>query len=152
PKPAEDGLGISYEYADGAVTARKTFRFQKGRYLAEVSTEVRENGIALPHLVAWRGGFGDPASNPAAQRTIYFDLNESKLVTHVAKDAKNGPVTSEGNFSFAGIEDTYFAAVCQPEGSSPLRLVTFSDTVATAVDPKEQPRVGVGIGSPGHAD
>ena len=152
-KPSGDGLGVTYEYADGAVSARKTFLFRKNEYLTEVSTEVRDNGVALPHLVAWRGGFGDQAiGNPADQRTIFFDVNESKLKTHVAKDAKNGPVPDEGNFSFGGIEDKYFTAAFQPVGSGPLRLVTFGDTVATAADPKEQPRVGAGVGHPVHND
>lgn len=152
-KPAADGLGVTYEYADAGVTARKSFRFQKNEYLTEVSTEVSENGAALPHLVAWRGGFGDQAiTNPAEQHTIFYDVNESKLKTHVAKDAKNGPATDEGNFSFGGLEDKYFTAAFQSAGSGPLRLVTFGDTVATAHDPKEQPRVGAGIGSPGHND
>jgi YidC/Oxa1 family membrane protein insertase len=76
-------------------------------------------------------------------------LNASKLVTHDAKSAKNGPVTSEGNFSFAGIEDTYFTAAFLPAAGGPVKLLTFSDTVATATDPKEQPHVGVGIGGSG---
>src|SRR5579864_3262341 len=104
-KPADDGLGVTYEFSDGTVAARKTFHFQKSQYIAQVSTEVSEKGALLPHLIAWRGGFGDPAAvNPSAQHTTYFDLNNSKLVTHDAKSAKNGTVTSEGNFSFAGIE------------------------------------------------
>jgi YidC/Oxa1 family membrane protein insertase len=147
-KPSGDGLGITYEYADGAVTARKTFLFRKHEYLTGVSTEVRDHGAALPHLVAWRGGFGDQAITNPNQRTIFFDINDTKLRTHVAKDAKNGPVTDEGNFSFGGIEDKYFTAAFQPVGSGPLRLVTFGDIVATAADPKEQPRVGAGIGHP----
>ena len=152
-KPTGDGLGVSYEYADGALTARKTFRFQKREYLTDVSSEVRENGAGLPHLLAWRGGFGDQTfTNPAEQHTIFYDVNESKLRTHVAKDAKNGPVTDEGNFSFGGLEDKYFTAAFQPAGSGSLRLVTFGDTVATAHDPKEQPRVGAGIGGPMHND
>ena len=98
-KPADDGLGVTYEFSDGTVVARKTFHFQKSQYIAQVSTEVSEKGTPLAHLIAWRGGFGDPTVvNPAAQHTIYFDLTDSKLVTHDAKSAKNGTVTSEGNF------------------------------------------------------
>jgi len=148
-KPADDGLGVTYEFSDGTVVARKTFHFQKNQYVAQVSTEVSEKGALVPHLIAWRGGFGDPSVLPTAQHTIYFDLNASKLVTHDAKSAKNGPVTSEGNFSFAGIEDTYFTAAFLPAAGGPVKLLTFSDTVATATDPKEQPHVGVGIGGSG---
>jgi YidC/Oxa1 family membrane protein insertase len=149
-KPADDGLGVTYEFSDGSVVARKTFHFQKNQYIAQVSTEVSERGAPVAHLIAWRGGFGDPSViNPSAQHTIYFDLNDSKLVTHEAKSAKNGTVTSEGNFSFAGVEDTYFTAAFLPASGGPVKLLTFSDTVATATDPKEQPRVGGGIGGSG---
>jgi YidC/Oxa1 family membrane protein insertase len=144
-KPDADGLGITYEYSDGSVTARKVFRFRKNEYITQVSTEVRESGAPVPHLTAWRGGFGDPSSGPAAQRTIYFDLTDSKLVAHGVKDAKNGPVSAEGTYSFAGIEDTYFTAAFLPGSPGPVKLVTFSDTVVTAADPKEQPRVGAGV-------
>ncbi len=147
-KPSPDGLSITFEYADGAVSAQKSFRFTKNDYLTHVSAEVRQNGSASPFLIAWRGGFGDAAGNPTDQRTIFFDINDNKLGTHVAKDAKNGPITNEGNFSFAAIEDKYFTAAFQPATGGPLRLLTFSDIVATAVDPKEQPRPGAGIASP----
>jgi YidC/Oxa1 family membrane protein insertase len=98
-------------------------------------------------LIAWRGGFGDPSIlNPLAQHSIYFDLTDNKLITHDAKAAKNGAVTSEGNFSFAGIEDTYFTAAFLPV-AGPVKLVTYGDTVATAANPKEEPHVGAGIGN-----
>jgi YidC/Oxa1 family membrane protein insertase len=146
-KPDADGLGITYEYSDGSVTARKAFRFRKNQYVTQVSTEVRENGTAVPHQISWRGGFGDPSSGPAAQRTISFDLTDSKLIAHGVKDAKSGPVTAEGNYAFAGVEDTYFTAVFLPSSPGPMKLGTFSDTVVTAADAKEQPRVGAGVAS-----
>src|SRR5258706_12444299 len=66
-RPAADGLGISYEYSEGAVTARKTFHFEKSRYITQISTEVTENAAPEPHLLAWRGGFGvPPILNPLA--------------------------------------------------------------------------------------
>jgi YidC/Oxa1 family membrane protein insertase len=152
-QPSPDGLGITYEYSDASISARKTFRFHKNEYLTDVSADVRQNGFVLPFLIAWRGAFGDSSDiNPGNQRTIYFDISENKLKSHVAKDAKNGPVADEGNFSFAALEDKYFTAAFQPAGSGPLRLVTFSDTVSTAPGVKEQPRAGAGIASPGHTD
>lgn len=150
-QPADDGLGIDYDFSDGDVVARKSFRFQKSQYVAQVSTEVSEKGAPIPHLIAWRGGFGDPSViNPSAQHTICFDVTAQKLVTKDVKAAKNGTVTAEGTFSFAGVEDTYFTAAFLPASASSLKVLTFSDTVATAADPKEQPRVGAGIGGSGH--
>ena len=34
-KPADDGLGVTYEFSDGTVVARKTFHFQKSQYVAQ---------------------------------------------------------------------------------------------------------------------
>jgi YidC/Oxa1 family membrane protein insertase len=101
-----------------------------------VSTEVTLDGKQLPHMIQWRGGFGDlTISGPSAnQRTLYFDVTQNKLVEQPPKAAAKGPVTNSGNFSFAGIADTYFAAVFLPEGNSGMQVVTFEDTVKTPHD------------------
>ena len=108
-----DGLGVTYAFSDGHTSVRKVFRFEKNSYLLQVSTEVAVDGQAVPHLIEWRGGFGDftVTSAVANQRTLYFDVTQNKLVEQRASAAKNGPVTASGNFSFAGIADTFFAAV-----------------------------------------
>jgi YidC/Oxa1 family membrane protein insertase len=149
-KPDSDGLGVVYEYSNGGLTARKTFRFQKNQYVTQVSTEVSEHGASMPHLITWRGGFGDPfLGNPSEQHAIYFDLNESKLVTHDPKAAKNGPVTSEGNYAFAGVEDKYFTAAFLPASPAPVKLVTLADPVPTTANTKEEPHIGMGISRSG---
>ena len=148
-KPDSDGLGVTYEYSNAGLTAHKTFRFQKDRWVTQVSTDVSEHGAPVPHLITWRGGFGDPfLANAGEQHTIYFDLNDAKLVTHDAKAAKNGPVTSEGNYSFAGVEDKFFTAVFIP-ASPPVKVITLADPVPTSANPKEEPHVGVAIGRSG---
>jgi len=137
-----DGLGVTYEFSDGHVGVRKVFKFQKSSYLSMVSTEVTLDGKPLPHMIQWRGGFGDlTISNPSGnQRTLYFDVAQNKLVEQPPKAAAKGPVTNSGNFSFAGIADTYFAAVFLPEGNSGMQVVTFDDTVKT---PHEQTPVAL---------
>ena len=71
-----DGLGVTYEFSDGHVSVRKVFRFQKASYLSMVSTEVTLDGKPLPHMIQWRGGFGDLTIASAAgnQRTLFFDV------------------------------------------------------------------------------
>ena len=147
-RPSPDGLGIEYEYSEGNVAARKSLRFQKDRYLAGFSSEVTLGGAGLPHLVAWRGGFGDPAlPNPAATgRTLCYDLPAAKLITKDAKAAKNGPVTETGVYSFAGLEDNYFTAVFLPANNAQIDFRTLSDTVAGMLNPKEEPHVGAAVG------
>jgi YidC/Oxa1 family membrane protein insertase len=142
-----DGLGVTYEFSDGHSSVRKVFRFQKDSYRSEVTTDVSIDGRPVPHMIQWRGGFGDlaVANAPAANRTLYFNVAENKLVEQNAKAAKDGPVSSSGNYSFAGIADQYFAAVFLPEGSSTMTEVTFSDTVRTALDEKPQPFPGTAV-------
>ena len=142
-----DGLGVTYAFSDGHTSVRKVFRFQKNSYLLQVSTEVASDGQAVPHLIEWRGGFGDftVTSAVANQHTLYFDVTQNKLVEQRANAAKNGPVTASGNFSFAGIADTFFAAVFLPEGNTAMQEVTFSDTVRTTFEEKPAPFVGAAV-------
>jgi len=109
---------------------------------------VVEKGAGLAHLVAWRGGFGDFAvMNPAgSQHSLYFDLPAGKLITKDSKAAKNGPVTDYGTYSFAGLQDNYFAAVLVPSDGAQLEVRTLSDAVPNPLNPREDPHVGVAIG------
>jgi YidC/Oxa1 family membrane protein insertase len=144
-----DRLGISFDFSDGNTTAHKTFRFSKSSYLSKVSTEVTAAGRPVPHLIEWRGGFGDLAvANPsAAGQTLRFDLTDGKLVKSAAKAAKNGPVTATGSYSFAGIEDAYFVAVFLPERATAVEMATFSDSTPTVLDQKETAFAGTAVGA-----
>ena len=148
-KPAPDNLGIDYEYSNGGVTARKSLRFLPDSYLIQVTSEVIQNGAPIPHVLTWRGGFGDPTVHSASsvERNVYY--TDGRLQTKVAKDAKNGPVAESGAFAFAGVEDTFFAAVMLPKGNSSVTLVTYSDAVPEPPDNKEQSYVGSGVGVSG---
>jgi YidC/Oxa1 family membrane protein insertase len=144
-----DGLGVTYRYSDGHTSVRKVFRFEKKSYISRITTEVTLDGKPVQHLFQWRGGFGDltvatPSTN---QRALYFDVAQNKLVEQTVATAKAGPVTSSGNFSFLGLADNYFAAVFLPEGSSSARLVTFTDTVRTALEEKPVMLTGVALGN-----
>jgi YidC/Oxa1 family membrane protein insertase len=52
-------------------------------------------------------------------------------------------------FSFAGIDDQYFAAAFLPPPNTTLQTTTYQDTVASAVNNTEQPYPGVAIGGAG---
>ncbi|MDQ2901060.1 MAG: membrane protein insertase YidC [Acidobacteriota bacterium] len=149
--PSSDGLSVAFEYSNNGLLAKKKFSFEKNGYLSHVETEVTQNGVPLPNLIEWRGGFGDFAVPSAAsqQSTIHFDTGSSKLVRENAKAAKNGPVNADGIFSFAGIEDQYFTAAFLPSGSGALETTTFNDSVPTVYDKKDEPFVGTAIGGAG---
>jgi YidC/Oxa1 family membrane protein insertase len=147
--PDPDKLGVTFEYSDGSTSVRKVFRFQQHSYLSMVSTEVTLDGKPLPHLIQWRGGFGDftVASVAANQRTLYFDVTQNKLVEQAAKAAANGPVVSTGNFSFGGLGDNYFQAVFLAEGDKGMTQITFADHVKTPLDQATaQALTGVAVG------
>ncbi len=149
--PSADGLSVNFDYSNNGLAARKKFSFDKDGYLSHIETEVTRNGVPLPNLVDWRGGFGDFAVQSAAgqQSTIRFDTGSSKLVRENAKSAKNGPVNADGAFSFAGIEDQYFTAAFLPSGSSTVETTTFNDSVPTIYDKKDEPFVGTAVGGGG---
>lgn len=146
--PVTGGPGVQFEYSDGRTHATKTFAFQPNGYLVQYADEVTLGGAGLPHLVQWRGGFGDMAVQNAAtqQATIYYDADKNKLVREAAKSAKNGPVNADGSFSFAGIDDQYFAVAFLPPPNTTLQTTTFDDTVASAVNGTEDAYPGVAVG------
>jgi YidC/Oxa1 family membrane protein insertase len=147
--PAADGLGIDFEYSDGKTFARKSWRFRKDTYLAEFRSEVVDSGALLAHRIVWRGGFGDATvDNPASvQNTVYWDAAAGKLVLRSTSDAKDGPFDERGLYSFAGLQDQYFAAVVLPEsGAATMGVETHQDTVPAHPQAAEAPHVGVALG------
>ena len=151
PTRTPDGLGVTFEYNNNGVAAKKTFQFQSNSYRTLVTSDLRNNGIAVPHLLAWRGGFGDFAVQNASgfQHSIHYDVSDSKLVNEAGKAAKNGPTNRDGNFSFAGLEDQYFTAVFLPDGAGGLQTTLFDDYVPTPLEKAEQPFIGSAVGGEG---
>ena len=147
PRITDGGLGIVYEYSDGKTSIRKSFLFRKDSYLSNVSSVVLENGAPVPSMFMWRGGFGDRAVRNASslEHTVRYDTNAGKLVTKTLKDAKNGPITDSGNYTFAGLEDSFFAAVALPPDGSSVEVRTYSDDVKQPNEEKPSPYVGVGL-------
>jgi YidC/Oxa1 family membrane protein insertase len=142
-----DGLGVTYRFSDGHVSVKKVFRFLKDSYLSQASTEILVDGKPLPHMIQWRGGFGDltvpgPTSN---QHAVHYDLTAGKLVDQNATAASKGPLQESGTYSFAGIADSYFAAVFLPSAEDAMRETVFTDTVPTPAEPKPVPLAGIAL-------
>jgi YidC/Oxa1 family membrane protein insertase len=146
-----DHLGVTFEYSDGRTATKKSFQFMQKSYLVEITSQVVDNGVLLPHEFTWRGGFGDQTiANPASvEGTLYYDEANSKLVKNDLKSADKGPVTTSGQYSFAGIEDKYFATVVLPrEPGAGLELTTYADPVPSSTGADEK-RIGAGVGGSG---
>jgi YidC/Oxa1 family membrane protein insertase len=150
-KADPDGLGVVFDYSDERTSVHKVFRFSKGSYLMRVSTDVTSDGQPVSHMIQWRGGFGDlTVQRPAAaERTLYFNVPQNKLVEQYAKAARNGPVRASGDFSFGGIADTYFASVFLPENVDAMEQATFSDMAPTPADSTPAAFPGVAVGESG---
>ena len=151
-KPGGDGLRIDFEFSDGKVVARKSFLFEKSTYLSRVSSEVTLSGVAIPHLFIWRGGFGDSTVPKAyaAQHSTYYDSAAEKLHVTDSKEGKDAPVVATGQFTFAGLEDAYFAAVILPPAMGTVELQTTSNNLPVAMDSTDNElHVGAMFGGPG---
>jgi YidC/Oxa1 family membrane protein insertase len=152
-----NGNSLSFEFSDGRLDAKKTFEFGNSSYLARITSQVTQNGVMLPHELEWRGGFGDETiANPAvAQHALLYDPNaprkwgifSDELQQKDAGVAKGGPATTSGQYTFAGVDDSYFAGVFLPTGASSVELTTYSDQIPTAG--KDVARVGAGVGGEG---
>ena len=142
-----DGSGVDYQYSDGKTAIHKSFHFGKNTYLADVKSSVTEGTNLVPHFLEWRGGFGDPKAFRAAstEHTVHYDAGASKLITKNPKDAKNGPITESGTFTFAGLEDNFFAAVALPRDNSSAETRTYSDDLKVPGEEKPVAYVGSGI-------
>lgn len=151
--PAE----LVFEWSDGRLAARKSFRFAGG-YLAEVETSLTENGRPVPHRLAWRGGFGEHASQtPVARGTeaqvfVRTPAGLKRQPGRVAGQTTGwlwkspSPFPYSGEAAYAGIEDRYFAAVFLPR--QPQLDVAAWTQEWTPPEQKPQPVGAVAMGAP----
>ncbi len=151
PSRLPNGVGVSFEFSASGVHSKKSFDFQRNSYQTQIESSVTLNGAPVPHLLAWRGGFGDFAVQNASslQNSIRYSVPDSKLHTDAAKAAKDGPTNRDGQFSFVGLDDQYFAAVFVPEGNGNLQTTLFDDYVPTSFDKATQQFIGSAVGGEG---
>lgn len=147
---SDDRLTVDFEFSDGVWAARKTFAFKKNSYLSQIHSEVRNSGVSKPHLLNWRGGFGDASviGAAASQHSVRFDMAANKLYTLGSGDLKE-PQQHKGRFNFAGIQDAYFAAVALPDTGTDFEIHSIGDTVPNILDKKEELNAGIAIGGAG---
>jgi YidC/Oxa1 family membrane protein insertase len=151
-KKSADGMGVEFEYANGPLSARKTFQFKTGSYESAITSQVMNSGVLMPHRLVWRGGFGDFSVEKyyGQLKNVYWNNNDNKLKTLDASEAKNGPASLSGPLSFAGIVDQYFAAAFLPRNNAQFEMTTYSDKLVPAFATSgEEPHIGIGGGGEG---
>ncbi len=148
---------LTFEYADGDVTVRKSFRFEAASYAVHIESSVVRGGSYVTALPAWPAGFGD-AEVPAAYAAQTIDFSNGEKTERLKPD-KKGKAISNGNlmrgpFEYFGPVDQYFAAIFLPDLPQQASGVTLRNSAIVTKDPQkpgETQRVellGVAVGNP----
>ena len=147
-KVSEDKLTIDFEYSGGGQYATKKFQFTRDGYLTRVESRLTEGNSPRQHLLSWRGGFGDETVIGAAvsQHAVLYDQSKQELLAKAGADVDGGAMIQRGNYAFAGLEDTYFAAVVLPEANSQMEVHFMNNSLPNAIDEKNEWFAGVAVG------
>jgi YidC/Oxa1 family membrane protein insertase len=125
---------LTYEYAQGDVTVRKTLQFG-ANYVISIETLVTQNGKPVPAYPMWPAAFGDQSSGPSyASAKIEYMAND-KVERLAAKKVSSGN-TLRGPFNWAGAQDQYFAAIFLPDNPDTAAMVTLHNSISVPKDPK----------------
>ncbi|HKW76098.1 MAG TPA: membrane protein insertase YidC [Terriglobales bacterium] len=133
---------LTFDYSDGEITARKTFRMEKN-YVLALETEVTRNGQTITVYPQWPGGLGDQASlgSYSASRLDWVqDGNiERKTATSgfflTGKKWIAGGQTLNGPFQWAATADQYFIAAFMPANAAGTAMVTLNSQVEVPKNP-----------------
>ena len=135
---------LSFTYSDGTTEVKKTFSFDE-TYVLHADVAVTRNGAPVRALLSWPGGFGDQ-DTAALYAGAQLDTMANGKEQHDAPKKVSGGQTLNGPFDWAGVSDTYFAAIFLPERAATATVATLHNEMDVA---KTIRRTGLGSGSPG---
>jgi YidC/Oxa1 family membrane protein insertase len=124
---------LTYEFSDGDVTVRKTFRADKD-FILGVETEVMRNGQVVQALLQWPSGLGDQLA-PVSFNTTKIDWQQGGTIERKTASSGGflstkkwiaGGLTVPGPFDWAATADQYFAVAFLPESPKDTVLVTLN--------------------------
>jgi YidC/Oxa1 family membrane protein insertase len=153
---------VTFEYSDGDVVVRKTFRAEKDHIL-DVETEVTRNGQRVQAFPQWPSGLGDqqaPASFVASKIDWQQNGNIERQdpVTGGLFRSKKwiaGGQTLPGPYNWAATADRYFAVAFMPQDPKDATLVTLNSVADVPKNPDKPNEgtdkanvVGIALGSP----
>lgn len=134
---------LTFKYSSGNLEVTKTFSFDE-TYVLHADVQVSRDGAPLRAMIAWPGGFGDQ-DNALAYAGAQVDYSRNAEDQHLAAKKVSGGETMNGPFDWAGVSDTYFAAIFLPESPSTTAVVTLHNELDVA---KTIHRTGFGSRSP----
>jgi YidC/Oxa1 family membrane protein insertase len=141
---------LTFEFADGDVVARKTFRADK-EYILSVETEVVQNGQRVQAFPQWSSGLGDQLA-PVSFTKAKVDYQQGNTIER--KDPSSGGMfsgkkwivggqTVPGPFDWAAVADQYFAVAFLPDNPKDTMLVTLNSEAEVPKNP-DKPNEGKG--------
>jgi YidC/Oxa1 family membrane protein insertase len=133
---------LTYEYSDGDISVRKTFRPDKDNLLS-VETEVLVNGRRVQALPRWSSGMGDQMA-PASYTKSKVDYQQGGTLER--KDPTSGGLikskkwivggdTIPGPFDWVATADQYFAVAFLPDSPKDTTLVTLNSQAEVPKNP-----------------
>jgi YidC/Oxa1 family membrane protein insertase len=133
---------LTFEYSDGDVTVRKTFRTNKD-FLLNVETEVIRNGQLVQAFPQWPSGLGDQLA-PVTFTGSKIDWQQGGTIERKTPSSGGflsskkwivGGMTVPGPFDWAATADQYFAVAFLPEVPQDTALVTLNSQAEVPKNP-----------------
>jgi YidC/Oxa1 family membrane protein insertase len=139
---------LTFEFSDGDVTVRKTFRPDKDNILS-IETEVLRNGAPVAAFPKWASGLGDQMA-PASYTKSRVDYQQGSTLER--KDPTSGGLirskkwivggeTVPGPLDWAATADQYFAVAFLPDNPKDSTLVTLNSQAEVPKNP-DKPNEG----------
>lgn len=144
--PSPDKTVVTFSWSDGKIAARKQLTFDSG-YVLEMRSSVTRNGAPVADAaIAWPGDFGDrTVPNHYTSQQLFEDQGSSLSVV-AQKKVGNGQ-SARGDYSFAGLEDLYFAVACLPVAPGSQTVTTFNTQFQPAAGAKPVETIGMAFGA-----
>src|SRR5579859_2919705 len=153
---------ITFEYSDGDVLVRKSFRAEKDHIL-DLEVEVTRDGQRVPAFPQWPSGLGDQLA-PAAFLSSKIDWAQNGSIERQdpvsggflrSKKWIVGGQSLPGPYNWVATADRYFAVAFMPPDPKDVTLVTLNSPADVPKNP-ERPNegtdkanvVGMAVGSP----
>ncbi len=126
---------LTYTYSAGGLIVKKTFGFDAS-YVLHATVEVTQNGAPIAAFLAWPSGLGDQ-STLLSFASSQFDTSQNGKYNSVAAKKVSTGSTINGQFDYAGVSDSYFAAIFLPDSPDASAVIGFNNPLTMARDPKK---------------